>query len=196
MGGEDCRAMAEATLPAAAQGKDTRVIRSILLALVLVSTLLVAQAQAAVEHRLSVSTGLGFASSIGEDNFATSGFLWQVDAEYFLTESIAAAVYMQVIPVDGATLFNFAVDGRYHFKPVADKIRPYVGFGFGVAHAGFDFTDFSVNGALFAFAVGGEYDLTERLALTSDMRFNFVAGDSYTDSFFFTWQMIGARFRF
>ena len=173
-------------------------IRSLLLVLALVSAPLLAQAQAdtpAAEHKLSVSTGLGFMSSIGSGSFSQSAFLWQADFQYFLTEAISAGAFMQVAPADGLTIFNFAADARYHFK-AADKLNPYAGFGFGLAHAGADVGNASANGALFSFIAGIEYDLMEQVALTSDMRFNLVAGDSFADTFLFTWQIVGARFRF
>ena len=173
-------------------------IRSLFAALILVASPLAAHAEAmpaAEAHPFSVSTGLGFMSSIGSGSFSTSGFLWQADAQYFFTPNVAGGVFMQVVPFDGGTIFNLALDGRYYF-PVADKLAAYGGVGFGLAHVGSDFGGFSDNGALFSFIVGAEYDIMEQVALTSDMRFNAIAGNSSTDSFLFSWQIIGARFRF
>ena len=172
-------------------------IRSLLLALILVSAPLLAQAQAgtpAAEHKFSVSTGLGFMSSIGSGAGSVSSFLWQIDAQYFLTDAISAGLFMQVGTPDGGTIFFFAPDVRYHFN-VMDKLNPYAGFGFGLAHAGSDF-GLSDNGALFSFIAGVEYDIMDQVALTSDMRFNAIAGNTANDSFIFTWQIIGARYRF
>ena len=36
-------------------------------------------------------------------------------------------------------------------------------------------------------------DIARRIALTSDMRLNIVSG---ADNFYYSWQLIGARFRF
>jgi len=182
------------------------VIRSIVIALMLVIAPIAAQAQSGnpgADHKWSVGTGIGFASSIGVNRFSQSGFLWQLDGQYRLTDAFSIGGFMQVAPVTGGTVFSIAADGRYHFgflrsqsNDFFNKLTPYVGFGFGLAHFGSDFSFYSDNGALFSFIAGMEYDLTDHVALTSDMRFNAIAGNSSGDSFYYSWQLIGARYRF
>ena len=46
---------------------------------------------------------------------------------------------------------------------------------------------------LFSFIGGLEYDISDRVALTSDMRLNLT---SFNDPFYFSWQVLGARYRF
>jgi hypothetical protein len=192
------------------------VIRSILASLILVIAPSLALAQSGnpgAEHKWSVGTGIGFASSIGEP-VSQSGFLWQLDGQYRITDAFSAGLFMQVIPVTGATIFSLAADSRYHFdflhsqsNEFLSKLTPYAGFGFGLYHASYDFPwwtgrwwwwgqDVSDNGALFSFIVGLEYDITDHVALTSDMRFNVIAGNDSPDSFYYSWQLIGARYRF
>ena len=153
----------------------------------------------ATQYPLSISTGLGFASSLG----STSGFNWQLDAQYRVSDSVSVGGYMQVFAPTGGTFFNLAGDVRYHFDivqsesdEVLSKITPYAGIGMGLAHVGADFGPLSDNAFLIAFIVGAEYDLTDRVALTSDMRFNVFVGHLFGDSFAFSWQIIGARYRF
>jgi opacity protein-like surface antigen len=181
------------------------VIRSVLLALIVVLAPLAAQAQGSnpgAEHKWSVGTGIGFGSSIGSGPFSQSGFLWQLDGQYRVTDPLSVGLYLQVVPVDGGTIFTFAADGRYHFdlssqsNDFVSRLSPYLGFGFGLAHAGSDFSNASDNGALFAFIAGIEYDINDHVALASDMRFNLVAGNDTNDTFFYTWQIVGARYRF
>jgi hypothetical protein len=195
------------------------VIRSIVLALFLVTTPLLAGAQEGspgAEHKFSVSTGIGFASSLGEYGApapfffpftrsflpSQSGFLWQVDAQYRVAPAVSIGGFMQVSPFTGGTLFSIAADGRYHFdlgaqsNEALSKLTPYAGVGFGLSHVGSDFGDASDNAALFSFIVGVEYDVTDHVAVTSDMRFNVLAGELFGDSFYYSWQMVGARYRF
>ncbi len=197
-------------------------IRSLLVALILIGMPLIAQAQKAgsnpgVDHRLSVSTGVGFASSVGTGSVDTSGFLWQFDGQYRATDNISAGFFMQVIPFEifprgvsfDATVFTFAGDARYHLNVLhsqsngfLSKLTPYAGLGMGLWHVGgsvantpLDFTD---NAFLFSMLVGIEYDLNEHIALTSDMRFNILGGTApqIDDHFNYTWQLVGVRYRF
>ena len=51
-----------------------------------------------------------------------------------------------------------------------------------------------------SFPVGIEFDLSDHIALTNEMRFNFMAGANklglYSDTFYYSWQMLGVRYRF
>lgn len=198
-------------------------IRSILVAVILLSMPLIAQAQKSssnpgVDHRVSVSTGIGFASSVGTGTVDTSGFLWQLDGQYRATDNISAGINMQVVPFEifpfgvkyDATVFTFAFDGRYHFdvlhsqsNDILSKLTPYAGLGMGLWHVGGDLgnfgtVEFNDNAFLFSMIFGIEYDLNEHVALTSDMRFNILGGTApqIDDHFNYTWQIAGVRYRF
>lgn len=203
-------------------------IRTILVALILATVPLLAQAQTSkspgAEHKWSVGTGIGFVSSVGSGSNSQSGFLWQLDGQYRLTDAFSAGLFLQVAPISGVnfgtfgtqgggTLVSFAGDARYHFdlssqsNDVVRKLTPYAGLGMGFTHFGFtqpflqDQTAF-----LFSMIFGIEYDLNEHIALTSDMRFNILGGTSaipvtafYTipqDHFYYSWQVAGIRYRF
>lgn len=183
-------------------------IRSILLSVVILAAPFFAQAQEgspAAEHKWSVGTGIGFASSIGSGPLSQSGFNWQLDGQYRITPSISAGVWMQVVPVTGATVFSMSGQGLYHFgflrdssNEFASKLTPYAGIGIGLWHLGLDVGALSDNAFLFQMIGGIEYELTERVGLTSEMRFNILGGTApaVDDSFYFSWQLIGARYRF
>jgi opacity protein-like surface antigen len=183
-------------------------IRSLLLVLILVAAPVLAQAQEGspgAEHKWSVGTGLGFAASIGSGPLSQSGFNWQLDGQYRITDSISAGIWMQVVPVTLATVFAMAGDARYHFgflrgnsNEFVSKLTPYAGAGMGLWHIGADVGNLSDNAFLFSMIAGMEYDLTDHFALTSDMRFNILGGTApaINDSFYFSWQIIGARYRF
>jgi len=188
--------------------KDHPVIRSLFLVLILVTAPIVAQAQSGspgAERKWSVSSGIGFASSIGPGAFSQSGFNWQLDGQYRVTDSVSVGVFMQVVPVTLASVFSFGGNANYSFdflhgnsNDFVSKLTPYAGAGMGLFHIGADVGNFSDNAFLFAMIGGIEYDLNEQIALTSEMRFNILGGTSpaFNDSFYYSWQLIGARFRF
>jgi len=69
-----------------------------------------------------------------------------------------------------------------------------VGVGIGYSH--FDRSNgFNEDNLLIPVIVGAEYDVNDHVALTSDMRFN-VAATSDVNKFFYTWQILGVRYRF
>ncbi len=169
-------------------------IRTILIILVFVTAPVLAQAQQAKkadDHKFSIGTGLGFASSVGP----ASGFNWQLDAMYKLNDKVSVGSWMQVVPVTGVTLFSMTGEARYHFNIMRDnkndflgKLTPYAGAGMGFSTAG----GFG-SGFLFSMIGGVEYDINEQMALTTEMRLNVT---SLADTFYFSWQLIGARYRF
>ena len=189
-------------------------IRTMLLALILISAPLAALAQddtkgsnPGAEHKLSIGTGIGFATPIAHSTVldrGQTGFEWQL-VMYRITKAIAVGAWMQVVPVNNFVGFSLTGEARYHFnflqsrKGFLGKLTPYVGGGIGLYHVGGPSGFFSYDGLLFSFPVGIEFDLTDRIALTNEMRFNFMAAANkagLSDTFYYSWQMIGARFRF
>ena len=159
-------------------------------------------------HPVSVSAGIGFLASIESSpprSKRRSQFLMQFDGFYSITEHVAAGVTLQAGPSRQSSTVAMSFDGRFYFPPVADlfgngdgdlgRLVPYAGAGIGFRTYTRDSrsgepgtTDF-----LFNPTVGLEYDLTDHLSLTTDMRFNVTTG---RDRFYYSWQMIGTRFRF
>ena len=112
--------------------------------------------------------------------------------------------------IDKIDLTGLRTRERYHFNflhsqsnSVISKLTPYAGLGMGLWHVGGDLgnfgtVDFSDNAFLFSMIFGIEYDLSEHVALTSDMRFNILGGTApqIDDHFNYTWQIAGVRYRF
>jgi len=174
------------------------VIRTALAVLALLAVPLAATAQQAQkpDHPLSVGTGIGFVAS-------ETAFLFQLDANYKLTDSFSVGPFFQVAPYDLSTLISLAIDGRYHVNflhsqkdQILNKVTPYVGLGAGFTHLSIDNSSFGESAFLISILMGLEYDITEHIAFTSDMRFNIAAGDLFGDSFYYSWQILGARYRF
>jgi hypothetical protein len=149
--------------------------------------------KSAEKSRLSLGGGIGFASSI----YDTSAFLMQFDMNYRVWDNVHLGPMLHVAPQDGGSMVSMSLDSKYVFdlsKQADDSLSmlaPYFGVGFGFAHltAGPGDTSF-----LLSLITGFEVNVTDQIALTSDMRFNFPV--SFDDTFYFTWQVIGARFRF
>jgi hypothetical protein len=143
-------------------------------------------------HKLSVAGGIGFLADVNSAG-GKSQFLMQFDALYSLTNNIAIGSVFQVGPAGNSSTIALTAEGRFYF-PLGDgdgiigKIAPYAGLGLGFRSYTSDTTDF-----LFPMILGVEYDLMEHLSLTSDMRFNITSG---RDRFYYSWQLVGARFRF
>jgi len=143
--------------------------------------------------RISVAGGMGFASSIDDK----SAFLMQFDMNYFLTDDFSIGPMLQVAPHDRGSIVSMSLDGKYGFdlsrmkNDSARLITPYIGAGLGFTHFTRGPGDTSF---LLSLITGIEVEMTDNIALTSDMRFNFPV--SLGDTFYFSWQMIGARVRF
>ena len=161
------------------------------------------------ENKLSIGTGIGFATPIAHNNATNNGetgFEWQLDIMYRLTDSLSVGAWMQVVPVNNFVGFSLTGEARYHFnflqgrKGILGKLTPYAGGGIGLYHVGGPSSAFSYDGFLMSFPVGIEFDLSDHIALTNEMRFNFMAGANklglYSDTFYYSWQMLGVRYRF
>jgi opacity protein-like surface antigen len=166
----------------------------VILAILLSPMALHAQESSGDENRLSVGGGIGFASSIGN----TSAFLLQLDMLYRVTDHLSFGPMFQVAPQSFGSIISMSLDSKYGFDlshlddDLLSKLTPYLGAGLGFTH----FTGGPGDtGFLISLITGLEYDVSDQVALTSEMRFNIVPGD-YFDTFYFSWQMVGVRIRF
>ena len=140
----------------------------------------------------SVSGGIGANASPGQ-------FLFQLDAPYRFSKLLSIGPTFQVGAGNNITTVSLSADGKVHldlFKNASggfQNFTPYAGIGIGFTHysaGGFNETNF-----LLPIIMGLEFDLTERIALTNEMRFNVVP-PSDAETFYWSWQLIGARYRF
>ena len=153
-------------------------------------------------HPISIAGGMGFLSSI-DSSGGTSQFLMQFDGLYHFTNNLAGGVTLQAGPSGGSSTVAMSFDGRYYLplgallgneEGILGRLVPYAGAGIGFRTYTTDLpfdpgtTDFLFNPML-----GLEYDVTDNLSVTTDMRFNVTSG---RDNFYYSWQLIGTRFRF
>ena len=150
----------------------------------------------------SVGGGIGFTAS-------PTSFLMQFEAPYDFGNGLALGPQLQ-IGVDGVTtIVGATLDLRYGFdlsstsNDIASGFEPFVNGGLGLAYmkheigARFrpevevDEVDFMMN-----LGFGIAYHLSRRVVLESRMEFNIVPGRVIGDNFYYTWQMLGARYKF
>jgi hypothetical protein len=141
--------------------------------------------------KLSVSAGVGFLSDV--DSFGgTDQFLMQFDVLYNFTNILAAGAVLQAGPAWGSSTVAMSFEGRAYLpiegEGFARRLAPYVGVGLGFRTYTNINTEF-----LFPIIIGLEYDMSDSVSLTSDMRFNIASG---YDTFYYSWQIVGARVRF
>jgi opacity protein-like surface antigen len=151
-------------------------------------------------NQISISGGVGFLESI-DTTGGGAQFLLQFDGLYHFTRNFAAGVTLQAGPSSRSSTVAMSFDARFFFAREDDeglgRLVPYVGAGIGFR----SYTDdtsrpFVIPGStdfLFSPTIGLEYDLTDHVSLTSDMRFNVTSG---FDNFYYSWQLLGVRFRF
>jgi opacity protein-like surface antigen len=165
-------------------------------------------------HPFSVNGGIGFLADVNSSpprpnpNDARSQFLMQFDGFYNFTNNVAAGVTLLAGPSGDSSTVAMSFDGRFYLplgsllgneEGILGRLVPYAGAGIGFrtytqsAATVSNFGDPGTTDFLFDPTLGLEYDLTERLSLTTDMRFNVTSG---RDNFFYSWQLLGARFRF
>ena len=137
----------------------------------------------------SLGAGIGFLADVNTAGGPTQ-FLMQFDALYNVSNKFAMGATFQVGPAGGSSTIALSFDGRFYLGKGDGPLTPYVGAGIGFrdntgATGGADF--------LFPILFGVEIDVTDALAVTSDMRLNITSGD---DNFYYSWQILGARLRF
>ncbi len=144
------------------------------------------------EHRASVGAGVGFLAAVDSPGGGEQ-FLMQFDFLYSVTNHISLGTTFQAAPAGGSSTLALSFEGRAYF-PLGEgegflgKLAPYAGLGLGFRGYTGTTLDF-----LFPILFGAELDLTRRFSLTSDMRLNVTSGP---DNFYYSWQLVGARFRF
>ena len=158
-------------------------------------------------YPMSVSAGIGFLASIDSSRPRCCGrsqFLMQFDGLYSITNNVAAGVTLQAGPSGQSSTVAMSFDARVYF-PLGDgsgngdgfvgRLVPYAGMGMGFRTYTSDFSSLEPGTTDFLFnpTVGLEYDVSDNFSVTTDMRFNVTSG---RDRFYYSWQLIGARFRF
>jgi opacity protein-like surface antigen len=149
------------------------------------------------------SVGAGFGFHANDD---TDGFLINFGPAYHIDENWSAGVDMQFGFEDDTLLFSMPFYGQYdtdNFATDMDILKDmhaFVKLGLGFTYAEFDpsgsIDDFDDTGFLFVIGGGVAYDLNEHISIESRMQFNITTNDFFDDDFYFSWEVLAARYRF
>ncbi len=156
-----------------------------------------AQESAAQERKFSVASGLGFFADNDHD-----GFSMNFEGSYHFDEHLSGGIDFQIgIKDSDTTILSVPIFGRYDFGnfptkvAILEDLHAFVKLGMGLTHVSSDKfrddTDF-----LFVMGGGLAYPITDRISLESRMQFNITPNDYFDDDYYFSWEIIGARFRF
>jgi hypothetical protein len=171
-------------------------LRAVLLVVLLMATPLAANAKSGSNRVTgwSLDAGIGFFAGPGQ-------FLVQLDAPYRMSKLISVGPAFQLGAGSNQTTVNMTLDGKFHI-PVFENsknaffgnLTPYIGLGAGYSFYGRS-NQANESNLLIPVIIGAEYEVAPNIALTSDMRFSIAATSDF-NKFFYTWQMIGCRYRF
>ena len=140
----------------------------------------------------SVSAGMGFTAD-------PETFLMNFEAEYHVTENVSIGPVLQIGAADLSIIAPYA-NARFRFPAFSKdddflgKLRLSVQAGLGLAY--YSAPGAGSTGMLLNFGGGLEYALTDGLSLHSRMLFNVLPVDAFGDNFYYSWEIIGARYRF
>ena len=158
----------------------------------------------AEEGRISVASGIGFVSGIaapGDD----SAFLLDFEVDYRVAGGSSVGGLLQLGLENDFTIVSPVGYGRYTFDLGAmgasemARIRPFVQAGLGFTYIDLDLPfpgDDDDLGFMLNFGFGVDVVLTDQLALGSKMLFNIMPDDVFNENFYYSWEIIGVRFRF
>ena len=147
------------------------------------------------EGRFSIAMGMGFTAA--PDSPET--FLLDFEGDYRLAQGFSLGGQIQIGLEDDYTLVSPAGYLRYTFD--LDAVRPYAMAGFGFTYVDLDLPagspiDDDDVGFMLNFGIGTDVVLTDRISLTSKMLFNFMPDDIFGEDFYYSWEILGVRFRF
>ena len=141
----------------------------------------------------SVQAGLGFTAD-------PDAFLLEFEGNYRLGDGLSVGPLLQLGLDDDFTLVSPSGYVRYTFDlshvtaPELRRLQPYVQGGLGFTYI--DDDDDDDIGFLISFGFGADYPITDSVSLGSRMLFNFLPDDVVDENFYFSWQVVGVRYRF
>jgi len=145
-------------------------------------------------HQFGVKGGIGF--TIDPDSF-----LMGLQGDWMVAPNISVGPLFQIGVSDNIFLFAPTLNGQWTIPlPFAgwERVRPFVNGGLGLLYLkkdrrGPDVDDF---GFLFNVGTGAEFILSPDLSLGTHMLFNVIPDKVIDENFFFSWQVVTARFLF
>jgi len=165
------------------------------------AVLLLSSAPVAAEPREGLSLGGGI-------GVAESEFMLSFEAPFALSRRFSVGPLLQLAVEEDAVLVMASANGRLGWRiaelmkdpePVARRIGFFLQGGAGMSHLSVDRgrgRDGDDTAFLINLGFGGEFDLDDDVVLTSHMLVNFHVGELFGDGASFSWQVLGARYRF
>jgi opacity protein-like surface antigen len=149
--------------------------------------------------RFSLRTGLGFTAD-------PESFLLGFEGDYAISENFSAGALLQLGVDDDRTIVSPVVYGRIRsdlggIDPDLRAIEPFIQLGLGLTYwdvdrprpgsGTTDDTEFLLNTGF-----GAEYRITDHVSVGSMMLFNIVPDAIFGERFYFSWEVLTARYRF
>ena len=133
-----------------------------------------------------------------------SSFLLGLGFPIDLNPWLAFTPHIQLGFDDEETIVAPTLNLEYHFdlrnssNGLARRLHPYIqgGLGFAYIHKDRRGDDDDEVGFLLAPGLGLEFDLTENLALGSNVRFNVLPSEVSGENFFLSWEFVTLRVKF
>lgn len=152
---------------------------------------------APVEQGFSLEPGIGFTAG-------PNTFLMALTAPYAFDRHFSLGPRLEIGVADNRVLVAPSANARYAFDltgiddDLLRRLRPYLQGGFGIAYVKKDRPggDDDGVGGLIDLGFGMEYPLNTQVSLGSGMLFHIVPGSPAGETFYFSWEMLSARFRF
>lgn len=143
----------------------------------------------------SARAGVGFTAD-------PTSLLLNFEFPYYFDRFVAVGPMLQVGTDDDKLIVAPTLDLTITIPNIGvaglERAQPYgfVGLGFAVVEDDDRADDNSATDFLIHFGVGIEYQISERLFLGSHMTFNFLPDEALGQTFFYSWQVGGARIAF
>jgi opacity protein-like surface antigen len=146
-------------------------------------------------------TGWSFRAGLGFTDDPSS-LLLNLEAPYAFDQWVSAGPMFQIGIDDNNTIVAPTLNVTVTIPDLPgedfDLIHPFgfIGMGFAVIEDDNRRNDNSSTGFLVNFGFGVEYQLSDHFFLGTEMMFNFLPEETLDEHFFYSWQVLGARFAF
>ncbi|MEM7411085.1 MAG: outer membrane beta-barrel protein [Myxococcota bacterium] len=150
---------------------------------------------------LSTRFGIGFTAD-------PDTFLMGLEVDYHVLRAVSVGAQIHVGVDDDQSLLSPVLYGRYHLfggdfdvNDTVDKLSAYGHVGLGFNYQDFDGRprprrDDDDLQFLWNTGVGLEYAINEDVSVNSQMLLNFVPNGLFGDHSYFSWEIVGVRYRF
>jgi opacity protein-like surface antigen len=183
----------------------TRTSVRLLAGLALLCTASLAQAQSQIESQDVRDDDDGFGIALGGNLGFTEGpdgVQIGLDVPISINRNLSVGPWLGLSLASQFIMLGATANVRYHFDVFESRkwsaLRPYLQGGVGLNYldpntdiSGEESTDFLMNMGL-----GLDYALNEHVSLASDMMFNLVPQRGAGNTFYWSWQFLGARYKF